>query len=101
MNQNNTGFLYFKNTFPRISDAIFKEGVFSGPQIRKLIQNVKSEDQLSEVERAAWKSFKIVTTKFVGNYKAEKYRDMVADLVKPYKAVGCIKSLKVHFLDSH
>jgi predicted transcriptional regulator YheO len=46
----------------------------------------KFEDQLSEVERAAWKSFKIVTKKFVGNYKAEKYRGMVADLVPSYKA---------------
>jgi len=26
---------------------------------------------------------------------------MVTDLVKPYKAIGCNISLKVHFLDSH
>jgi len=68
------------------SDAKFREGVFVGPQIRELIQDRKFEDQLSEVERATWKSFKIVTAKFVGNYKAEKYRDMVADLIQPYKA---------------
>jgi hypothetical protein len=77
---------YFTNTFPRISDAKFREGVFAGPQIGELIEDGKFEDQLSEVERTAWKSRKIVTTKFVGNYKAEKYRDMVADLVQPYKA---------------
>jgi len=50
------------------------------------MQDGKFEDQLSAVERAVWKSFKIVTTKFVGNYKAEKYRDMVADLIQPFKA---------------
>ena len=30
-----------------------------GPQIRELIQDVKFEDQLNEVERATWKSLKI------------------------------------------
>jgi hypothetical protein len=52
------------------------------------------------VEKAAWKSFKNVTTSFLGNHKAENYCDMVADLVKSYKAMGCNTSLKVHFLDS-
>ena len=37
----------------------------------------------------------------MGNRKAENYRDMVADLVQCYKAVGCNMSLKVHLLDSH
>jgi hypothetical protein len=50
--------------FPRISESRFKEGVLVGPQIRELVQDVKVEDQLSEVERAAWKSFKNVTTNF-------------------------------------
>jgi len=53
-----------KRMFPRISESRFKEGVLVGPQIRELIQDVKVEDQLSEVERAAWKSFKNVTTNF-------------------------------------
>jgi hypothetical protein len=74
--------------FPRISDAEIKEGVFVGPQIRELIQDVKCEDQLSEVEKAAWKSLKNVTTNFLGNHhKAENYRDMVADLVQYYKTM--------------
>jgi hypothetical protein len=30
-----------------------KEVVFVGPQIRELIQDIKSEGQLSEVEKAA------------------------------------------------
>jgi len=55
MNQTSAGFLYFTNTFLGISDLKFREEVFSGSQIRELIQDVKFEDQLSEVERAAWK----------------------------------------------
>jgi hypothetical protein len=53
------------------------------------------------VEKAAWISFKYVTINFLGNHKAENYRDMVADLVQSYKAMGCNVYLKVHFLDSH
>jgi hypothetical protein len=48
--------MYLKNTFRRISDAKIKEGVIVGPQIRELIQDVKFEDQLSEVGKAARKS---------------------------------------------
>ena len=61
--------------FPRISDAKIKEGVFFNTG--------------SEVQKEAWKSLKNVTTNFLGgNHKAEKYCEMVADLVQSYNAVG-------------
>ena len=63
--------------------------------------DVKFEDQLSEVERAAWKSFQNVTTHLLKNHKAENYCDMVADLVQSHKAMRRNMSLKVSFLDSH
>jgi hypothetical protein len=53
MDQNSAGFMYLKNKFPRISDAKIKKGVFVGPQLRELIQDVKFEDQLIEMEKAA------------------------------------------------
>jgi hypothetical protein len=46
------------------------------------------KNQLSEVEKAAWKSIKNVTTNFLGTHEAETYSDMVADLVQSYKAMG-------------
>ena len=64
MDQNRAGFMYLKNKFPRISDYKIKEGVFFGPQIRELIQDVKFEDQLSEMEKAAWNSLNNATTIF-------------------------------------
>jgi len=51
MDQNRAGFMCFKNRFLKISDAKIKEQVFVGPQIRELIQDVKFEDQMSEVEK--------------------------------------------------
>ena len=67
----------------------------------KLIQDVKSEYQLSEIGKAAWKSLKNVTTIFLGggNRKSENYRDVVTDLVQSYKTMERNTSLKVHFLD--
>ena len=51
MYQNSAGFIYLKNKFSRISDVEIKEGVFVGCQIRELIQDVKFEGQLNEVEK--------------------------------------------------
>lgn len=67
-----------------IGDPKIKVGVFVGPQIKELIQDIKSKDQLSEMEEAAWKAFKTVTITFLGNHKAENYHDMMADLVQSY-----------------
>jgi hypothetical protein len=44
--------MYLKNKSPRISNAKIKEGVCGGPQIQELIQDIKFEDRLSEVEKS-------------------------------------------------
>jgi len=49
---------------------------------------VKYEDQLSEVEKAAWKSFENVTTNFLVSQKAENDRDMKAEFAQSYKSYG-------------
>jgi hypothetical protein len=90
-----------KKMFHRISGAKIQVGEFFGPKIRELIKDVKSEDQLSEVENAAWQPSNLDTTNFMGNHKPENYPDMVVDLAKSHKAIGCSMSLKVRFLDSH
>jgi len=80
-----------------------KKGLFVGPWIRELIQNVIFEDQLSEVENAAWKSLKTVTIILLGGgrHKAENHRDIVADLVQSYTSMGCDMSFKAYFVDFH
>jgi len=93
--------MYFKNKFPRISDAKIKEGVLVGPQIRQSMQDVKFEDQLSEVEKSARTTLKNTTTYFLVNHKAENHRNTLAEVVQSDKAMGYNTSLKVHFLDSH
>jgi hypothetical protein len=63
--QNRTGFVYLCIcVLSTLSDVKIKEKVFGGPQLRELVQDVKCEDQLSEVEIAAWESLHNVTTSF-------------------------------------
>jgi hypothetical protein len=45
-------------------------------------------------------SLKKPTTNFLVNHKAKNYRNMVAEVVQSYKAMGCNTSLNVHFSDS-
>jgi hypothetical protein len=72
MDQKSAGFMYLRNKFPRKIDACIKEGVFFGPQIRELIQDVKFEDQPNAVGKTARKSLKNVTMNFGGKSYGRK-----------------------------
>ena len=65
-----------------MSDAKIKEGVFVGPQIRKLILNDMFDKTLNETELAAWKSFKQVCSNFRGLRKSNDFEDVVAYLLQ-------------------
>jgi phosphoenolpyruvate synthase/pyruvate phosphate dikinase len=71
MVQNSAGAMKLGRKFSRTSDVKIKERAFVGPKIRELIQDVKFEDQLSDVEKAAWKSLKNISTNCLGNHKAK------------------------------
>jgi hypothetical protein len=57
MDQDSAGFIYLKNRFPRISGVKMKEGIFVGPQITELIQDIKFEDQLYRVIPKSLRNF--------------------------------------------
>ena len=52
-------------------------------------------------EKKTWKVFQSIATNFLGNYKADNYKQLVANFLKSFKAPGCNMSLKIHFLRSH
>jgi hypothetical protein len=56
MNKTGHGFKYVRNKFPNVSDAKIKEGIFIGPQIRELMQDIQFNKDLNETERNAWLS---------------------------------------------
>lgn len=101
MDKEGRAFSYLKQKFPRISDAKIKEGIFVGPQIKNLFKDIEFDNILEGNEKAAWNAFKIVATHFLGNKRAENYRDLVGNLLSCYQKLGCNMSLKVHFLHSH
>lgn len=94
-------FRYLCGLFPGLSEAKLKEGIFVGPDIRKLMTDPNFVDKMETKERAAWTSFKLVVTGFLGNKRDPNYKTIVADMLDNFKKLGCNMSIKVHFLHSH
>lgn len=99
--RNSAAFTHLSKVFPMISKAKIQEGVFDGPQIRQLMKDKEFENEMDRHETKAWRSFMDVCTKFLGNCRDPNYKMTVEDMVKNYSTIGCLMSLKLHFLDSH
>lgn len=95
------GMMYLREKFPRLSDAKLKEGVFVGPQIKKLINDNGFDKSLQPIEKTAWKCFKNCVSGFLGNHKDDKYQDIIAKMLTSYQKMGVRQSLKIHLFDSH
>lgn len=94
-------FKYLRDKFPALSEAKIKEGVFVGPDIRKLMKDPQFETKMNVKEKVAWVSFKEVVSKFLGNNKDPNFKAIVENMLQNMKELGCSMSLKLHFLHSH
>ena len=92
---------YLAEKFPSLSQAKIKEGIFKGPQIRKIVLDETFITHLKRKEKLALESFKKVFDDFLGNHCSEDYVQVVNDLLSHYHDMGCKMSLKVHVLHSH
>lgn len=101
LNKEGACFQYIKSQFPKLSDAKIKEGVFDGPQIRKMFRDTNFIGKMNETEKDAWLSFQNVATNFLGNKKSPDYKKIVTKMVDDFRKLGCLMNLKLHFLDSH
>lgn len=101
LDPDSAAFKHLEVVFPKLSEAKIKAGVFVGPQIKKLMHDSKFPDKLSALEKRAWRSFVAVVRGFLGNNKEENYQELIGDLLKSYKEMGCRMSLKLHMLHSH
>ena len=97
INKHGKAFEYLRDKFPKLSDSRLKQGIFFGPRICGNIKNDLFEHLLTETEKYAWLTFKPVCLNFLGNVKAENYKDLVEDFLNAYHTMGCSMSLKVHF----
>lgn len=94
-------FSYLRTIFQNLSLAKISEGVLDGPQIRKLLANTQFETFLSSDEKAAWSSFRLIVSDFLGNKRSPNYKEIIRDLLSNYSKIGVNMSLKIHFLHSH
>lgn len=101
LDKNGKCFQSLLKIFPSLSDAKIKEGVFNGPDIRKVMKSTEFENTMTKYEKAAWVDFKNVVKEFLGNKKNENYEAVVEKMLKSFEKLGCNMSLKVHFLHSH
>ena len=101
MNKYDSGSEYLREIFLKFSDAKLKEGTFIGRQICEIITVDLFEHLLTETEESVWLLFKAVCLNFLGNVKAENYKELVEDMLNAYHTMGCNTSLNIHFLHSH
>jgi len=101
MDKSGEGFKHIQQLFPKLSSAKINEGIFVGPDIRKLISDSKFVRKLNKVERSAWVSIVDVIRNFLGNTRSENYKAIIGNLLKNLHALGSNMSLKIHFLHSH
>ncbi|GBL84356.1 hypothetical protein AVEN_117140-1 [Araneus ventricosus] len=94
-------FKYLCDQLPGSSEAKLKEGVFIGPDIRKIMKDEDFETNMETNERKARESFKLVITSFLRNKKDPNYKSIIEEMIKNFKILGCSMSLKVHSLDSN
>jgi len=101
MNKSCEGFNYIKQLFPKISAPKINEGIFAGPDIKKLLSDPNFVRKLNPLEKASWLSIVEVITNFLRNKRSKNYREIISNLLTNFQAQGCNMSLKIHFLHSH
>lgn len=94
-------FLHIRNMFPFLSIAKVKAGIFTGPQIRKMLVSAELEEKFNLQQRKAWEALRTVVHEFLGNIMSPNYVEIVETLLQSYKDMGCRMSVKMHFLHSH
>jgi hypothetical protein len=71
------------------------------PQIHKLFTDDIFNSVLQGDEKKAWDAFRLVSTNFLGNIRAENYKELTEDMLSFYQKLGCNMSVKLHMLHSH
>jgi hypothetical protein len=67
-----------------------------GPQIRKLFRDDMFNNLLQGYEKKAWDAFHLVSANFLGNIRAENYKELIEDMLSLYHKLACSMSLKIH-----
>lgn len=101
LDRESTCFKYIESKFPNLTHAKIKEGIFVGPDIRKLMKDDDFIKTMTAIQKDAWLSFKDVVQNFLGNNRDPKFKTIVSTMLQNFKRLGCLMSMKLHFLFSH
>ena len=103
LNKNKHGdcFKYICRKFQGLSIEKLKQGIFDGPQIRQLINDSEFVKSKTELEFLTWNSFVLVVKNFLGNFKAESYKELAKNMLSYFRDIGANISIKIHYLFSH
>ncbi|GBM47997.1 hypothetical protein AVEN_34334-1 [Araneus ventricosus] len=82
-------FKYLCDQFPGLSEEKLKEGVFVGPDIRKMMKDENFETKMETNERKTWESIKLFITSFLGNKKDPNCKSVVEEMITNVKILGC------------
>ncbi|XP_061471112.1 uncharacterized protein LOC133379577 [Rhineura floridana] len=94
-------FKYICRSFLGLTMEKLKAGIFDGPKICKLINDLNFTKFMNDVEASAWCSYVSVVKNFLGNHKADNYEELVQNVLANFKHLGTNMSIKVHYLHSH
>ena len=93
---NSDAFSYLKELFPRLSEAKLKEGIFIGPQVRKLIKSTLFRDKLTEPEKCAWDGVVLIIHNFLGKNRSPDYREIVSSSIRNFEAIKVRSYAKIN-----
>ena len=101
MDRTGSAFKYLAEKFLDSAKRKLKRGFFMGPQICMIFRDVMFDSFLQVDEKKAWDTFRLVSTNFLGNIRAENYKELIEDILSLYHKLDCDMSLKIHMLHSH
>ena len=77
-------FNFMVGAFPELSYEKIKAGVFTGPQIRKLVNDPNFTATMTEVERKSWEAFVDVQRNLLGSHKSPDFVQKVEALISNF-----------------
>jgi len=101
LNFGSSSFKHLQMKFPKLSDAKIKQGIFIGPQIRYIMDDLHFESLLNETEFAAWYSFIDVVKNILGTRASDNSVHLVERMADYFRKMGCNMSIKLHLLHWH
>ena len=88
MNRHGKDFEHLQETFPKLGDAKLKDGIFIRPQISEIINDLIVH-LLTENEKSARLTFTAGCLNFLGNVRAENYKELVENLLYACQTMWC------------